>query len=65
MIAAALFLKRWLSEKGLFMLGIMSSFFHKVYLSFVVTTVMLFLCKYHELSNYANNTCNIVTILRP
>ena len=46
MIFAALFLKRFLSEKWLTVLGLVSSGCYYLYLSFVISTAMMFFCKY-------------------
>ena len=46
MIAAAFILKRCLSEEWLAALGLFSNVCYYLYLSFVVSTIMMFFCKY-------------------
>ena len=46
MVVAALFLKRFLSEKWLTVLGLVSSVGYYLYLAFVISTIMMFFCKY-------------------
>ena len=45
-IIAAFLLNKCFSVEGLFLIGIISSFFHKFYIAFVISTVMMFLCEY-------------------
>ena len=46
MIVAAFILKKWLSEKWLAALGLFSNVSYYLYLAFVVSTIMMFFCKY-------------------
>ena len=46
MVVAAFVLKRWFSEKWLAALGLLSCVCHDVYMAFVVSTLMMFFCKY-------------------
>ena len=46
MVVAAFVLKRWFSEKWLAVLGIFSCVCYDVYIAFVVSTLMMFFCKY-------------------
>ena len=46
MVVAAFVLKRWFSEKWLAVLGLFSCVCFDVYIAFVVSTLMMFFCKY-------------------
>ncbi len=47
-IIAAFLLTKWFSVKTLFLIGIISACLHRVYIAFVISTVMMFLCKYQK-----------------
>ena len=63
MIIAAFILKKWLSEKWLAALGLFSNVSYYLYLAFVVSTIMMFFCKYIHKFEFFSLTGTVVHLL--